>query len=421
MRHIGAILLLLLFSLAVHAQESQNNWRTNARILNPELLFGQTFESNSNFPDTGLQYQVVMNFGMDNANNPQQWAQRLKAPVTGLSIGLTNFGNRDSLGLAISVIPYIQFNIFKKEKLSALVGLGGSYHTEGFDAVNNPNNQATTTDLTWAFRTAFYYRFLQTQNSDWRVGINYAHHSNGHTRLLNQGYNSFLASLSVSFHEEEFEVLPASSLPEYESSRLNYFSLRYGQGFNVLALAINDQRPVYTVAGEFGRVYNNTFKLGLGFAYRLYQHYYDYIRNNESLVQDGREFDYFREDPWRYGSNFAITFNGEFLLNHIGLDLQLGLNLHKPGYQIDWRLNEGWDNTPREVPETWMLGEFNSKYQIKKLISSRLGLKYYLIGNEQAPKHNIFLGAHLSANLGQADFTEFSIGYVYQWKPNKSK
>ncbi len=253
------------------------------------------------------------------------------------------------------------------------------------------------------------------------MGINYAHHSNGHTRLLNQGYNSFLASLSVSFHEKEFEVLPAGSLPEYESSRLNYFSLRYGQGFNVLALAINDQRPVYTVAGEFGRVYNNTFKLGLGFAYRLYQHYYDYIRNNESLVQDGREFDYFKEDPWRYGSNFAITFNGEFLLNHIGLDLQLGLNLHKPGYQIDWRLNEGWDNTPREVPETWMLGEFNSKYQIKKLISSRLGLKYYLIGNEQAPKHNIFLGAHLSANLGQADFTEFSIGYVYQWKPNKSK
>ncbi|WP_374959962.1 hypothetical protein [Gilvibacter sp.] len=118
MRHIGAILLLLLFSLAVHAQESQNNWRTNARILNPELLFGQTFESNSNFPDTGLQYQVVMNFGMDNANNPQQWAQRLKAPVTGLSLGLTNFGNRDSLGLAISV--YLIFiSTFLRKKSSA--------------------------------------------------------------------------------------------------------------------------------------------------------------------------------------------------------------------------------------------------------------------------------------------------------------
>ena len=421
MRHFSCVFLFVFAFFTANGQENESSWRTNARILNPEFLVGQTFESNSNFPDTGLQYQFVMNFGMNNANNPQQWAQRLKAPVTGLSLGLTNFGNRDSLGLAVSVIPYVHFRLFNNDKFTARVGMGGSYHTDIFDATKNPNNQAVTTDITWAFRTAFYYRFLQTTITDWHFGINYSHHSNGHTRLLNQGYNSVLASVSVAFHEPEFELLPEGSLPTYDKSTQNYISLRYGQGFNVLALAINDQRSVYNFAGEFGRVYNNTFKLGIGFGYRLYKHYYDYIKNNESLVQDGREFDFFKEDPWRYASNFAITFNGEFLLNHIGLDLQLGVNLHKPGYQIDWRLNEGWDNTPREVPESWQLGEFNSKYQIKKLISSRLGLKYYLIGNEKSPRHNVFLGAHLQANLGQADFTEFSIGYVYQWKRKNSK
>ncbi|MDC7999163.1 acyloxyacyl hydrolase [Gilvibacter sediminis] len=421
MRHFSCVFLFVFAFFTAFGQENESSWRTNARILNPEFLVGQTFESNSNFPNTGLQYQFVMNFGMNNANNPQQWAQRLKAPVTGLSLGLTNFGNRDSLGLAVSVIPYVHFRLFKNDKFTARVGMGGSYHTDKFDATKNPNNQAVTTDITWAFRTAFYYRFLQTTNTDWHFGINYSHHSNGHTRLLNQGYNSVLASVSVAFHEPEFELLAEGSLPTYDKSTQNYISIRYGQGFNVLALAINDQRSVYSFAGEFGRVYNNTFKLGIGFGYRLYKHYYDYIKNNESLVQDGREFDFFKEDPWRYASNFAITFNGEFLLNHIGLDLQLGVNLHKPGYQIDWRLNEGWDNTPREVPESWQLGEFNSKYQIKKLISSRLGLKYYFIGNEKSPRHNVFLGAHLQANLGQADFTEFSIGYVYQWKRKNSK
>lgn len=419
MKQFACCIFLLLIGPLLIAQEDSGDWRSYSRVVNPEVLFGQTFESNSNFPDTGIQYQAVINLGVDNRDNPQQWAQRLKKPVTGLSIGLTNFGNIDSLGLAVSVIPYIEFNLFKKQQLTALVGFGGSYHTEKFDPVKNPNNMAVTTDLTWAFRTTFYYQFLSSERARWRVGLGYSHHSNGHTRLLNQGYNSVLASVSVQLRDKEWPPFTAAVMPSFEKTTQNYISLRYGQGFNVLALAINDQRNVYTVAGEYGRIYNNTFKLGIGFAYRLYEHYYDYIKNNESLVQDGREFDFFKEDPWRYGTNFAITFNGEFLLNHIGLDLQLGVNLHKPGYQIDWRLNEGWDNTPREVPEDWVLGEFNSKYEMKKYISSRLGLKYYFIGNERAPKHNVFVGAHLNANLGQADFTEFSIGYVYQWDRKK--
>lgn len=420
MKRLLCCTLFLLLTYFTTAQQSPTEWKRNSRVFMPELLLGYTAESNDGFPDTGLQYQLITNFGRDHRDNPQQWAQRLNKPRTGLSLGLTNFGNLDSLGLAFTVLPYIEFNLFKNKRLKSLVGFGGSYFTEQFDPMTNPKNQAVTTDLTWAFRAHFYYQVLKTNNTVWNLGFGYSHHSNGHTRLLNQGYNSFVAGLSVELRRPEFFNTPAIAPVEYQKTTQNYISLRYGHGFNVLALAINDQRPVYSLAAEFGRVYNNTFKLGIGFAYRLYGHYYDYIKNDESLVQDGREFDFFKEDPWRYGTNFAITVNGEFLLNHIGLDLQLGFNLHKPGYQIDWRLNEGWDNTPRVVPETWILGEFNSKYELKKLISSRLGLKYYLIGNEKAPAHNVFIGAHLQANLGQADFTEVSIGYVYQWKRKTS-
>ena len=101
------------------------------------------------------------------------------------------------------------------------------------------------------------------------------------------------------------------------------------------------------------------------------------------------------------------------MLNHIGIDLQIGINLHKPAYKIDWRINQGWDNTPREISETWMLGEYNTKYKLKQLISTRLGLKYYLIGTINKPKHNVYAGCYINANLGQADFAELSLGYVY--------
>lgn len=420
MRYIlPCLAVFFVCNLALAQQE--NSWKQNSGMLMPELLFGQTFESNDGFPDTGLQYQAIFGFARDHSNNPQEWAYRLKRPITGISLGVTNFGNLDSLGVAFTVLPFIEFKIFKSKRISALVGMGASYFTQEFDPITNPNNQAVTTDFTWAYRAHFYYNFLSTDRMDWRFGIGYAHHSNGHTRLLNQGFNSALASVSAIIHKPKRDSKPKElSTIKYERSIYRYLSLRYGQGQNVLALSFNDKKSVYSLAGEYGWVYNNTFRFGIGFTYRMYQHYYDYIKDNESLVQDGREFDFFKEDPWRYATNFAITLNGEFLLNHVGLDLQIGYNFHKPAYQIDWRINEGWDNTPREIPVDWQLGEFNSKFELKKQIATRMGIKYYLVGTAKAPTHNIFAGAHITANLGQADFTELSLGYVYKL-PSKTK
>ena len=320
-------------------------------------------------------------------------------------------------------MPYIEFKAFGSEKWSVLTGMGASYFTKKFNAETNPLNQAVTTDVTWAFRMYLYYKFLSLKSSDLRVGVGYSHHSNGHTRLLNQGYNSFLLSLSAAIKNplKYPEIDSEENIPLYKKTVYNYFALRGGLGQNVFALAFNDKKNVYTFAGEYGRVYNNTFKIGLGFYYRFYQHYYDYIEGNESLVQAGREFDYFKGNPWYYASNLGITGHGEIFLNHVGIDLQLGYNLHKPAYKLEWRINEGWDNTPRVISKTWVLGELDGSYKRKHRISSRLGLKYYLKGMEKAPKNNFYLGAHLNANLGQADFTELSFGYVHSFNFQERK
>jgi hypothetical protein len=158
--------------------------------------------------------------------------------------------------------------------------------------------------------------------------------------------------------------------------------------------------------------------VGIGFYYRFYQNYYNYIVDNESLVQDGREFDHFKELPFWSASNLGLYINGELLLNHVGIEVQVGFNVYKPAYALDWRINQGWEIIPREIPENSQieLGEYNTYYHIKHLISSRLGLKYYVIGAQKQPKHNIYVGAFINANLGQADFTEIAMGYVYTLK-----
>ncbi|MCB0465032.1 MAG: acyloxyacyl hydrolase [Aequorivita sp.] len=415
-------IFFLFLSFFTFAQ-TEREWKKSAFTFNPEFLLGLTMESNDGFPKTKLQKQVVINLGRYHTFNPQQWAQQLKGPKTGVSVGITDFGNLDSLGIAITAIPFIEFNAFGSERWKVFTGMGASYFTKKFNAETNPQNQAVTTDITWAFRLYLYYQFLSTKNIDWRIGVGYSHHSNGHTRLLNQGYNSFLLSLSADIKNpfKRVENSQPEAIPKYKRMVYNYFAFRGGLGQNAFALAFNDKKSVYTIAGEYGRIYNNTYKIGIGFYYRFYQHYYDYIKGNESLVQAGREFDYFKSNPWYYATNLGVSLHGEIFLNHVGIDLQLGFNLHKPAYKLDWRINEGWDNTPREISSTWVLGELDGSYKQKYRISSRLGLKYYLIGMENAPKNNIYIGANLNANLGQADFTELSLGYVHSFNFRERK
>lgn len=409
--------ILLLFVSFFNFAQTETEWKKSAFTFTPEILFGETMEANGGFPETKLQKQILLNIGLYHTNNPQEWAQRLKGPKTGLTIGVTDFGNLDSLGIAITAMPFIEFNAFGSNRWKVLTGMGASYFTKKYNEVTNPKNQAVTTDITWAFRTYLYYQFLSTKNIDWRTGLGYSHHSNGHTHLLNQGYNSFLVSVSADIKNplKRPEYVSDGTIPKNQKTVYDYYALRGGFGQNVFALAFNDKKSVYTLAGEYGRVFNNTFKVGIGFYYRFYQHYYDYIEGNESLVQDGREFDYFKNDPWAYSTNYGVSIHGEIFLNHVGIDLQLGYNFHKPAYKMEWRINEGWDSTPREIPEYWILGELDSSYKKKHRISSRLGLKYYLIGMEQAPKNNLYVGAHLNSNLGQADFTELSLGFVHRF------
>ncbi len=380
-------------------------------------MLGISAEANDFFPERDLQKQFFIGLGRTNLHKMEEWAYWLKQPETGVLLGVTDYGNYEELGVSATVMPYIRFRLFgrKVKHLSMLVGMGTSYFSKKFDQENNFYNQAVTTDLTWSFRASFHYLLYQSKKLDYRLGLVYSHHSNGHTRLPNQGLNSFLGSISVSWNNP-FNAPPITEeTPQPEKSVYRYISVRSGLGINVLALAFNNKAEVYTLSGEYGWVWNKTYRFGFGAFYRFYQHYYDYIKGNESLVREGQEFESYKSNPGWYASNIGVFANMEFLLNHVGIDLQIGANLFKPSYKFDWRINEGWDYPPRELPPNWVLGEYTTKFHLKHIISTRMGLKYYFLGTDKVKPHNFYVGAHINANLGQADFTDISFGYVHNF------
>lgn len=398
---------------------SQNSFEgTFNSFITPELIFGTTAESNTDFPESSSTIGLFLHLGKFQQNNPQEWAYRLGYPKTSIALGVVDYGNTDALGQAFTLLPNAEFNILGRtqRRFTMNIGLGASYFTKQFDTASNPLNQAVSTNFTWTFKLFFHYKMFESKTIQWRLGGGYLHHSNGHTRLPNNGFNSLVGSVSAIIGTNEQVVSEQRSPNNFEKSEAYYFSPRIGIGSNVLSLIYNDKKEVYSIAFSAGKQFNRAFKVGVGFSYRYYEHYYDYIIQNESLVQDGREFEDFKEHPRWSASNVTLFVEGELLLNHIGVSFQIGANLHKPAYDIDWRINQGWDNTPREIPESWVLGKYNSKYKLKKYIPTRLGLRYYLFGNETYPTHNVYAGASINANLGQADFTEFSVGYVYLFR-----
>ncbi len=395
----------------------------HSNYYTPEILIGSLSEPNTDFPLVGIQKTLYLSLGKYQQSNRQEWAFRLNYPKTGVSFGFSDYGNLEQVGRTYSMIPFSEFNLLKSKRFKIYFGLGIAYHNVQYDIKSNPNNKGITTDFTWAFRSALYYDLLKSKTSLLRLNLNYLHHSNGHVKLPNQGFNSFLlgVSLEKGYNPKESQhnyfTIPLS----YERNIYSFYSFRTGIGQNVLSEVFNTKKQVYTAAFSYGKVINNTYKFDLGFYYRFYEHYFDYIKNEEELIVE--RYPQFINNPFGYATNFGLFGSGELLLNHVGIEFQLGLNIYKPFYQVDWILNQGYvfiaydvDNEPYIAVK---YGELDWYYEVKRTVSSRLGLKYYLLATDKQPIHNFFIAAHINANLGQADFNELSFGYVYKIKSKR--
>lgn len=378
-------------------------------MIIPELFLGFSTEPNEGFPKRKLLKGLFFSFGWSNYSDENEWARRLNYPRVGITLGINDYGNKNKIGKSYSFLPFAEFKLLKHWNLNS--GIGVSYFDTKYDVLTNPLNKAITTNLNWSFRIFMYYDLFSNDYLDWKLGLGYLHSSNGHTRLPSQGLNSFLTSISTTINIKSKIDINSNVIktPLKSKSSHTYFSARFGLGQNVLSEVFNDIKPVYTLAFSAGKVINKTFKFGGGFYFRFYQHYYDYIKNEEALIE---EYPLFIDNPFGYASNFGLFATVELLLGHIGFEFDLGLNIHKPFYPIVWKLNEGYDYVNSQGDTIVVLGELDWYYEIKRTVSSRLGLKYYVINNNKSPKHNLFLGAHINGNLGQADFTDFSLGYV---------
>lgn len=401
------LIILLIYSISA-AQESNSTRKNNVNFIGIGYTIGQTMSPISIYPETKNQQGFDLTLGSTTYEN-NSWAKFLNYPKTGCLLSYADFGNQDKVGYGITVMPFFDFGVLNKvtDRMRFQLGLGGSYNNLIYDKETNPGNHAISTHITWAFRSFLYYDIVHRKDFNIKIGAGLTHFSNGHTRWPNLGLNSYLATLKTEFNFKKNTMSLSEETSDSDwSDTQTYYTTRLGFGQKTLFRNYNSLKNVYTASFGMGRIKNKWLKYGLSIYYRFYEDYYDYIKEEGDIITT--HFPKLTNNPFQNATSIGVFSNFEVLINHFSVEAALGINLYKPAYKLDYYLNNG------SYTETgYIADEFGTKSKIKKHISTRLGMRYYAITAKKAPQHNVFIAANINSNLGQADFSELSFGYVF--------
>ncbi len=358
----------------------------------------------NHFPNTHLQQGLELSLGTFSDTN-STWAKYYNFPEAGICLFYSSIGNNKIFGQQFNAMPFITYQFFNKLKnpYYLKLGLGVSYFTTFYDSITNPINVNVGSSFTWGFQAFAYKIIYKKEGMNIKLGAGFSHASNGHTQLPNLGLNSGLISIEAQFYGKEHTVNNFIANKEKVKSKSYSIGLRRSIGFheygNEYGPVGKGKRRVLCSTIYVGRTTNNFLNLKSGITYRFYEQYYHQIID--------RQLEEYIANPKHSASNVVVFVGAELLMNHISMDLELGGNIYKPFY--------------KQYNEDFHVGTTFQSFQVltakfKNYISTRLGLNLYLINTNKLSRHNLFVGAHIKANFGQADYSELTLGYQYKLK-----
>ncbi len=310
-------------------------------------------------------------------------------PYLGLHTSFHYLGAAQIFGNEINLLPVMAIPL-KKGMIQ--IGIGASYFTKTYQ--DNTLNKAVGSNLTWCFQSFYFRNFSLESGNTLRLGFGFLHGSNGHTQLPNYGINSAVLSVGLYKKPDLPSIQDTASLKKVPKTF--FTDINTGLGFHEFGGTtgpVNGAKAlIYSTSVKAGIVFNNQFQLYTGLGFRHYQHFADSINKNVML----QEMDV---TP----NNLYFLLGIEYLVHHVGLSIEGGINLYKPFYIHFAKRFESQETI---------------KFDLRRIFLTRMGLKFYLFNTSKKPKHNIYLAPYINANFSKADFSEITIGYVYNFKKN---
>jgi hypothetical protein len=383
-----------LLCAASHAQ--------NTTYLAAEILAGGVVPNYRQQPPSGLLTGVVAHWVVQHYNNDV--ADFFNNPRTGLALGAIQQGNNALYGHQYFLVPYVALRMRKQAVHPAWfrVGLGAAWLTKHHRSVGNTRNLSVGSSVNFAFQVAAHKEWVISDRLTLKAGLHYLHASNAHVQLPNFGLNAAAISVQAAYQRGSTDRLARVEAGAYEPDKptLNkparwYLNQETGCGLHEYGGTTGPvgraKRPVFFSTLSVAKSVRPGIQLKTGFGYRFYEHYYRDVTQNRIAG--------FSDRPVWSASNIYLLVGSEFLFDRVGIDVQGGLNLHKPFFKYFYQEYED---------------QHKLDYTVKQLFNSQLGINFYMFKQHRQPRFNVSVGGQVNANFGQADFGSVKLATYYR-------
>jgi len=370
------------------AQSSENAFVHEFKIHNTYVIKNWLADS---FPNRQVsqmfEYNIAHQF-----RGGQYWHQSYKYPQAGLSVFCSRFGNDNELGWGFGLVPNLTFNtlVQKKWNVKVSLGMGLAYFNKPYDSISNPNNILIGSRITNMSYAQLYVQRGITPHLFFTFGLSTIHCSNGHYQIPNVGLNAPGIVLGIKYYPNRdfYKTIP-DTIPE--ANKGIRFNLRLGVGVQEFAQTITPigtpKYAVYTAAAYLSKQVGRFSNLHLGLSLRYYNGF------THLLEMEGDN-----ENVKLKSSIGSLMLGHEFLMGRFSFLTQAAIDFYFPIYARY---------------AVFMDEKTNFHTFLARVISTKLGVQYYLYDTKKRHSNNIYLGCYVNAHFGTADFIETGIGYVF--------
>jgi hypothetical protein len=379
MKWLAFLLSLVLAKLTF----AQSNFNLQASLGTISKIYPQFPKSENNSYTLSIQYNKQL-------TGTKSWHQNYKYPTKGIGVYFLQTGS-NVLGINVAVSPQLGFKQKLTHQLSLFenVGLGLSYANNPFDELTNPKNIAIGSTLS-AFAVAqigIEYDLKRRYSLNLFTGV--MHYSNAHVQLPNVGLNVFNVGMGIKYKIKPHQHVKLDTLQQFDNRW--HLNVKLAMGINEQGssiIAVNGPKyPIYIASVFVARKLSYINKLHIGVELMRNMGFYDFMVSQKLYTSAQKQKSY-----------TAHVFTGhEFLMGHLSVYTMAGFYFYNPFYKAQHDL--------------YFKDDFKSG--LKKYITLKLGLHYYIFNTHKKTSNQWYLGSYVKTNFGQADYWENAIGFQF--------
>ncbi len=388
MHNIKILLFLLILTVTFAKSQNSTTLFFEDKIYSGYIV--NNFLGYDSFPK--LKPALINEFKVGHKTNGSNiWHQFYYYPEISISLLYGNLGNNKQFGKITGLIPNISFNLKNHNNSSLKINLGWgiSYFDKPYDSVSNPHNILIGNNINHTATINLNYQQYLAKNLFLTFTGAYLHSSNGHYQVPNGGMNLALVSVGLKKYFGQNPLLNEQSIPEFNKKTDFYFS--FGVGIHEFAGTLHPvgtpKYNVYDINLLLSRNYKYFAKYFIGASVKYYESFYYQIYKNNIYSKNIR----------LNSSVFTFILGNEFQFGKFAIFVYGGLNLYQPFVRNYIYKDEL---------------KFNINNIFELLISTKLGMRYYLLDPHKF-NFNIYSSWAIKAHFGNADYTELAIGFVF--------